>query len=238
MAIAVAVTDAAEISTYGELIERITDHTDGRVAEANIPTYIRLAEAEMNRRLALRPLRPMQCRETITIDAQKQPLPSLYMSTDSLQVTDGTNSYTIDFVEPENFDDRNVARQNQDFTGFVQTTPDRPLNYTVIGSELYFYPTPTQSWSGSHTYYKRLTPLSNSSNTNWLLRDHPDVYYTGTLAFCYHYLPDLEASKLNMELFSALLGNISDAYPKATEKALLRSEVGGLTNYRNRYYQL
>ena len=234
MSIAVTTVDDAHIRIYNELIERVVDQTDGRVDTTNVPTYIRLAEAEMNRRLATHPVRPMQSRESVTIDAQTLALPTDYLSTDSLKVDDGGKGYTIDYIEPENFDDGNTARQFDDSSLFEQTTQNRPLNYTVIGSDFYFHPTPTQSWSGKHTFYKRLTPLSNSAQSNWMLLDHPDVYYTGTLAFAYHYLPDHDASKLNMELFSALLGNVLEAYPKSTEKALLRIDSGLLVN--NNYW--
>ena len=61
------------------------------------------------------------------------------------------------------------------------STSGKPSAYTIIGDDVYFGPTPDGVYNYTMTYYKTFDSLSDTTTTNWVILNAPDVYLYGTL---------------------------------------------------------
>lgn len=57
---------------------------------------------------------------------------------------------------------------------------------------LLFGPTPDDVYSYELAYYPRLSELSSSNTTNWLINKYPQVYLYGTLSYLLEYVRDTD----------------------------------------------
>jgi hypothetical protein len=60
-------------------------------------------------------------------------------------------------------------------------TTGPPLYYTVVGNQIRLVPSPDTSTTVRISYWQKITPLSGSATSNWLLEAHPDAYLYGPL---------------------------------------------------------
>jgi hypothetical protein len=65
-----------------------------------------------------------------------------------------------------------------------------PQHASVVAGTLRFAPVPNASFSLKLEYWTKLTALSDTNTTNWLLNEHPDIYYYATLFESAPYLQD------------------------------------------------
>lgn len=79
--------------------------------------------------------------------------------------------------------------------------------YTIVGDELKLQA--TSSYDIEIVYRAKLTALSNTNSTNWLITKHPDVYLYGVLAAAYIYAQDFEQSQIYVDLFRSALASIN-----------------------------
>lgn len=137
-------------------------------AEQQIPAAVRLAEAEMSRRVRCR---QMVGRAEIDISAAYETLPADFGGIRSLEL--GSNpSVTLEYVEP----DRLSALKG------IHTASGAPIYYSILGAELRLVPTPNTSYPASQlTYWKTIPALTADGSTNWLLDAWPDAYLYGAL---------------------------------------------------------
>jgi hypothetical protein len=56
-----------------------------------------------------------------------------------------------------------------------------PAAFAIAGGNIYFGPVPTSATAIATVYYAKLSNLSLSNTTNWLLASHPDIYLYGCL---------------------------------------------------------
>jgi hypothetical protein len=172
---------------------------------------ISLMEAEVNRRLALSPVRPMHTVATATLDAEFIAQPTGLIDVDSFKIADAP----ILFTSPENMQDMFNDRSD---TG-------QPRFYTLIGTEFRFYPEPDQSYTGSLTYWGKVPNLNSTDTSNWLLASHPDVYFHGVLAHAYQEYFDPENADAQAALFDIAIQKVLDAYPHRQDRRGLRTEI-------------
>lgn len=216
MSIAITVPAPATIDSFAEIVAKIPEWTDGRLAADRVAECIALAEDEIIRRLAIKPVRPMLTIAPVTINAEYAALPAGFIKSVSFEYTDGTTTRELDYLEPINL---SLEKQR----GHCVTTC--PIYFTATANQLRFLPIPTSSFSGSLLYYQRLAGLSPANQTNWFLIDNPSVYWYGTLAQAYAFLPDVEKSAAAYQMFSRLLDQALAAYPKAPNLTRLRTEL-------------
>lgn len=144
---------------YEELVAAIAMWMSRTDQTSNIPTFIKNAEARINRDLRVR---EMIGRATATIDVEFAELPLDFLAPRSAQIGDRV----LDYMTPDDLLKINFGGQT--------------CAYTVLGSELQFAPAPGSAETVALTYYKRLTPVGEGV-TNWLLRNHSDAYLYGAL---------------------------------------------------------
>ena len=165
------------ISTFSELKVAIdnwlarTDMAD-RAAE-----FIVLAEARMNRELETR---SQETRVTATLTAGDAyvALPNDVRSVRHVRLN--TSPRTIlKYMTPGQADREYPSPGN-----------GKPAAYSIVGTEIYFRPTPDAAHTAEITYVANVSALSDSNTTNNILTRHPDLYLHGALAEAFGYLMD------------------------------------------------
>src|SRR6185437_9619319 len=74
-----------------------------------------------------------------------------------------------------------VTTEQKDFYDSGVTT-GQPRLYSIVGSNIYLYPTPDQVYTANLQYFQTLPTLVGGVNTtNWLLGLYPDLYLFGAL---------------------------------------------------------
>jgi hypothetical protein len=170
---------------------------------------LELVEAEINRRLALSPVRPQHTTSALTIDAELEDAPAGLLDVDTLKITTSTAVDRVLATTPQNMAE---MFERDDTTG-------QPRFYAQVGSQFRFYPAPDASYTGSLTYWAKVPALTSSATTNWLSLAHPDVYFHGVLAhLCQEYWDEKNAER-QAALFDLALQKVLDAYPRRQDRA-------------------
>ena len=157
------------IQSYTDLRAEVSSYLYDRADLYNrIPTFIQLAEAQMNRRLRVR---RMTARATATVDSDFIMLPASFAGPRAIYLN-GTTGLPLEFVsDPDAMAQRKALLQ----------ASGEPTSYTVVGRQFEFGPAPQQSYTAQLVFYEKLPALSDSNPTNWMLVDHPDAYLYGAL---------------------------------------------------------
>ena len=190
------------LANYTDLKTAIATTLNRDDLAANVPDFIALAEADLNRRL--RHWR-MQKRSIATIDSRYSAVPSDWLESVRFTTTD---SPTQPMEVLSQIEMAQARGGRADATG-------RPAYFAVTGGQFEFFPTPNASFTAELVYYARVPVLSDSAPVNFLLTEHPDVYLYGALA---HSAPFLREDD-RVQLWSAL-------YVQAVEGANGLSERG------------
>jgi hypothetical protein len=165
------------IATYAELQTAVADFLNREDLTAVIPTFIRLAEARMDR--DLRHWRQEQ-RSNADLDAQYSALPPDFLQPIRLQILAGPSGEVAPISTAQMLQ---LRGDRADLVG-------RPTNYAITGGSIELYPTPDDTYASSLVYYGRTPALSVSNTTNWLLTEAPDAYLYGSLVHAAPYLKD------------------------------------------------
>lgn len=158
------------IATYQALCSKVQDFLVRRGDDEvirQIPTYIQLAEADMNRRV--RHWRMQAVADQTATDG------ILALPGDWLEAVSVHAGAALSFLPVTQLDD------------LAESTGSDPVYYTVRGSNIEIMP----EYSGAvkHTYYQRIPALTATDNTNWMLAYNPDCYLYGALI---HSAPHLQ----------------------------------------------
>lgn len=190
------------ITNYTELKSAVADFLNRDDLTSVIPTFISLAEAQMQR--VIRHHKMMQ-RSEAEIDTRYFALPSDWVETVRFHVI-GDRTYRLELTS---LDDMLQLRQaNGNPTGI-------PTHFAHVGEQLEVYPTPSGTFDVELLYFKDIPALSDSNTTNWLLTDYPDVYLYGALMQSAPYLDDDQ----RMQVWSTLYGNAVQAINQESKKS-------------------
>lgn len=154
---------------YSELLTAVAAWINDPQIEPSIPTFILLAEAQMNRRLAQAGIPGATVRAACTIDAEYSELPDDFAHPTSLTLANGK---AIQNITQESF---------QALLDRGAPAPAAPNYFTVVGGEMRFYPVPDASYGVELVYQAKVAALSPLNASNWVLAHHPDVYLYGAL---------------------------------------------------------
>ena len=152
------------LSNYSELQSAVQDWLHIGGLSARVPDFIALAEADVQRRLFIRANED----STTASLTSSLALPSDFVRAKRVAIEVGGKYRDIEYVPAENMSDIGPSGV--------------PAFYTLQGDSLYTDPSPDGTYSIQLRYWKRFPALSNSSPTNWLLTNAPDVYLYGALA--------------------------------------------------------
>ena len=157
---------------------------------AVVPDFITMTEADFNSKLRIRAmeqhsLSAMTTAQGVTTAA----LPSGYLQFRSVWLNGTDPKQPLRFITPD-----------QMHTLYVQSTNGKPKVFTISGENAEFGPTPDAAYAIAAVFYKRLDALSDTTTTNWMLTNHPDVYLYGALK---HAMPFLRHDQ-RMPLWESL----------------------------------
>lgn len=167
------------LSTYTGLQASVASWLNKSNLTSQIPDFISLAEAQMNRALRIR---QMEQRDTASVSAEYSTLPSDFLEAKSLTASDGTTAWDLEPMPSEVISASAAGNYGQ--TG-------KPLFWARVATELRFYPVPDATYTVELTYWQQIPPLASNS-TNWLLALAPDAYLYGTLLQAAPFLRDAE----------------------------------------------
>ena len=208
------------ISTYAELQTAVTNWLR-RGGDSDLvtraPELIILCEARFNRDLR-HPSMLSQTDLTLTAGTPTIALPTDYLQTRAL-VTQTNPKRILRYVTPTQLD-----------TNWPIGSTGIPTEYTIIGANIKLGKTPDSAYTLEHTYYKRITALSDSDTSNWILASHPDAYLYGALMQAAPYMSDDERIQTwGSFLKAAIDGMNGEAQRMAFSGAPLTASVGVYT---------
>lgn len=161
------------LDTYEGLIAEVANLLNKTNLNAQIPTFIRLFEAQANRRIKHY---RMQGVSTFTLDGSPRSLPCGFKGVEAFKA----GNYALKYATPDALDD--VRDAGGPWNG-------APLYYTIVGDRFLFSPS-----AGEHEavlrYWQAIPSLSNTQRCNWLLEENPDVYLYGAALQAAPYLRD------------------------------------------------
>jgi hypothetical protein len=186
------------LSTYAELKTSIGDWLNRSDLTSVIPDFISLAEAQIERTLRAR---QMIVRANASFDAQYGAVPSDFLEAKSLKLTSTNPQSPLSFLSIDALD--------AEMTKY--TASGKPKFFGVVGGQLRIVPTPDATYTTELTYYAKLSKLSSSNTTNWLLTSSPDIYLYGSLLQAAPYLQDDARIQTWATLYERALNDLQTA---------------------------
>lgn len=191
----------ATITNYSTLISTVADYLNRQDLTAQIPTFIQFAEADMNTRLRTR---EMIVRATTTNDDEFVRLPLDFLEGINLQIVGGKSP--LRFITLDEADMINAA---QGYTA--------PTFYSLMNGAIELVPPPATGVDVEieMVYYGKITSLSDSNTTNWLLTKAPDVYLYGALTHAAPFLMDDQRISVFGSFYSQRIEALNDESQKS-----------------------
>ena len=152
------------IANYSTLQAAIIDWLD----ESDLPVndLIRFAENQLRRDFRARKL---ESRDFVVDDAFEDLPPDYYALYGMYHPLNGVG--TVDIVGPNEFGDLTRTFRAQGTPRYAQLQDTR----------VQFLPAPDESYTVILQYWARVPYLSDTSPTNWMIDDNPDIYLFGSL---------------------------------------------------------
>lgn len=194
------------ITTYTELQSAITDFLNRDDLSSVAPTFISLAEADIQRRV--RHWR-MEKRSTAELDTQYSAIPADFVEVIRMYITSG-DTKPLELISQGELLDR--KRKNLNTSG-------SPSYYAITAGEIEVFPVPDGTYDLELYYISRIPALSDSNTSNWLLEQYQDAYLYGALVHSAPYLKD----DARTQMWAALYQSAIDAINAESE----RSKFGG-----------
>ena len=194
------------ITTYTELKSAIADFLNRDDLTATIPTFISLAEADINR--MVRHWR-MEKITSFEMSSRYSTLPADFLEVIRLEnVSD--DARPIELISQGEMQARRY--RNLDTSG-------SPTYYAVTAGKIEAYPTPDNTYAVDLYYYAKTQSLGGDTTTNWLLEYFPDAYLYSALI---HSAPYLQEDN-RIQTWAALQQNALNSINADSEK----SKFGG-----------
>lgn len=163
------------ITDYGTLKSAISDFLNRDDLTDAIPTFIQLAESDINRRLRLR---RMLKRATAPLTEHYVTLPGDFLEARNIQLNSSPVT-ALQYRSPDVLDQLRAS---------TYSTSGQPVFYSILGDLLEFVPIPSGEYEIELAYYARISALSDANATNFLLTNSPDLYLYGSLIHSAPYL--------------------------------------------------
>ena len=184
------------ITTYAELQTAVDNWLARTDLAGRSPEFIALAEARMSRELETQS-QEKRVVSTMTADDAYVTLPPDARQIRSVRLN--TNPISVlQFQSPTAADDN-----------FPGTGTGKPKYYSVVGGELYFRPSPDDSYQAEILYVGSVSALSDTNTSNTILSRHPDLYLHGTLAEAFGYLMDEQRQAQHDALFTRTIAAVN-----------------------------
>ena len=195
----------AVIDSYQTLVDAIVDRMNDASMESYAPEFIQLAEASFNRRIF-----NLEAEGTATIAADVSlPLPTDFASMKAIWLDTDPKTTLTQFSL-----DTLHRHWSDNGTG-------KPQGYALAGGEIILAPSPDDTYTVNMVYVRRLTPLTATNTTNWLLEQHPDLYLNTALV-------EAEARGWNDERAALLNARVEGIIAEINQASNMRRTSSGI----------
>lgn len=154
------------ISTYSDLVTAVGNWLNRDDLATQIPDFIALFEARMNRMLRVP---AMEGALAFSTSSEVNALPTDCLSVREVALDADPDIVLVPMTPAE-------LRANYPFS-----TAATPAAYAIVGTNLKLAPPPSDAVTVNLQYYRSIPALTASADTNWLLTAHPDAYLLGSL---------------------------------------------------------
>jgi hypothetical protein len=162
-------------TSYSDLKTTVANYLARSDLTSVIPDFIRLAEERLRRDIRTRQMLIVATASTTGGDS------TVGLPTDFLEMRDihlnTTPVFTLRYKAPNSFYE--TART---------TESGRPVDYTILGSEIQLAPIPDTAYTLQMLYYSKPTLLSDSNTSNVFLANYPDALLYASLGEAEPYL--------------------------------------------------
>jgi hypothetical protein len=191
----------ATITNYTTLVSTVADYLNRQDLSAQIPTFIQLAESDLNTRLRCR---EMIVRATTTNDDEYVRLPLDFLEGINLQLVGGQSP--LRYIT---LDEADIVNARQGYNA--------PTFYSLMNGAIELVPPPAtgDDVEIEMVYYGKITALSDSNQTNWLLLKAPDVYLYGALVHAAPFLMDDQRISVFGSFYSQRVEALNDESQKS-----------------------
>tara|TARA_Y100000593_G_C4308454_1_gene337038 strand:+ start:651 stop:1292 length:642 start_codon:yes stop_codon:yes gene_type:complete len=207
------------ITSYSTLVSAAKTYLNrSDISDAQIQEFISLAEASFNRVLRTR---NQIKRSTSSISTQFVTQPTDLLELYNIQL----NTDPVRRLEQ-------VSLSKMDSLKEESSTSGKPRYFAITGPDLEFYPAPDASYDIEVIYYSTIDSLSTTSDTNFLITNHPDIYLFGTLVQAEPWLMNDE----RIGVWGALLGKSIEELRVSDERSQTESGTIVMRAKRNLDY--
>lgn len=196
-----------------EFEEEIAAWLDREDLEDRIPGFIRLAEAEFNRKLRS-PFMVARCRGT-TSDGFTE-LPALWLEAIRFTLPDEPGKTRLVYKPPGEVQDL-----------FDYEPAGTPRFYTILGRTIQVAPEPGAATRFEMSYYKRIELGTEPGDTNWLLEQASDIYLFGALTMANAFLKHDERVTTWADRLSAAMEELVNQNARAQSSGSPLNRTGG-----------
>jgi len=188
------------LTTYTELKASLADWLNRSDLTSVIPDFISLAEAQMERQLRTRQM-IVRATASFAAAAEYGTVPDDFLEVKSIKLdTNPVTSLTFQTID-----------SLDQLSNTTYLSSGKPLYFSVVGNQFRLLPIPDGAYTAELVYYSKLTKLSASVATNWLLTQAPDVYLYGSLLQAAPYLQDDARIQVWSSLYQAGLDQLQIA---------------------------
>lgn len=194
--------------TYGDLKAAIARWLMRKDLTGDIPQFVRLCEAHLDRKLRVK---EMVQRRTAEATDQYITLPADWRAAKNVQ--------RLPSREPMHFatlDEIDKYRADM-LANRICTPRDGPDRYALLGGAMELAPMPTSDAPATIelVYYANVPRLTEDEDSSWLLRLYPDVYLYGTLVHSAPFLKNDERLSVWDALFKQAVADANESDEKA-----------------------
>jgi hypothetical protein len=187
------------ITNYTNLQSTISDYLNRDDLDSVVPTFIQLAESQINR-----DVRHWRMQERVSgqqsAGDQYMQFPADWNETIRLQLTgDGTSE--VELLSLSGMADKRQAAVDQG---------GKPRFYAHVRGEFELFPTPDEDTDFELLYYAKIPALSDSNTTNWLLEEAPDLYLYAALGHTAPYLQEDARLAVWAQMYAAAVQNLNN----------------------------
>ena len=183
-------------TSYSDLKTTIANYLARSDLTSVIPDFIRLAEERLRRELRIRQML-IVATTTTTGGNSKIGLPSDFLEMRDIHL-ETTPVFTLRYKAPNSFYE--TARV---------TESGRPVDYTILGSDIQLAPVPDTAYTVQMLYYAKPPLLSDSNASNVFLANCPDALLYGALAEAEPYLMNDNRIQVWASLYDRSVNGIS-----------------------------
>lgn len=162
------------IASYQDLVTAVSSWLARDDLTLQIPNFIALTEAKLNRVLRCREMerRSFTTIDITSLDFQYITLPEDYQTMRSVCLTSAIDKPRLQYLNDD---------QIKDYRSNIGDMMSQPRYFSVFGTEIELVPKPDSNYTIEMIYRGRIPALTSTNTTNWLMVQSPDIYLYGVL---------------------------------------------------------